>query len=57
MGKQTARTSNSKQFLSENQKIYRPIKHDPSSDYITQSNIKLRKGADMNDIFVPIKCT
>ena len=38
-------------------KTYRPMKHDPSSDYIVESKIILRNRADMNDVFVPIKCS
>ena len=37
--------------------VYRPIKSDPNQDSIVESKINLRKKADMNDIFVPIKCT
>ena len=41
----------------DSSKIYRPIKHDPSSDFIIENKVKLRNHADMNDVFVPIKCT
>ena len=41
----------------DKEKVYRPIKHDPSSDYIIESKIILRNRADMNDVFVPIKCS
>ena len=53
----SSRTSASKNFMQDSSKIYRPIKHDPSSDFIVQNNIRLLSKSDMNDIFVPIKCT
>lgn len=43
--------------MSDSSKIYRPIKSDPSADYVVESKIILANKADMNDVFVPIKCS
>lgn len=43
--------------MADASKVYRPIKHDPSQDSIIESKVILRSRADMNDVFVPIKCS
>lgn len=43
--------------MSDGSKLYRPIKNDPSQDLVNENKIILRNQADMNDVFVPIKCS
>ena len=53
-GVQSAR---SRRFMADSSKIYRPIKHDPSQDLVGHNKLLLRSRADMNDVFVPLKCS
>ena len=43
--------------MKDGSKLYRPIKNDPNKGQVSENKVILRDRADMNDVFVPIKCS
>ena len=36
--------------------VYKPLEHSRSVEVVRETTVRLKSKADMNDVFVPIKC-